>query len=60
MTMRSFVGVAVVALVLAGSVAPAFSEGVIDLYVGSAMTRDSDVTVSTPAFSESRRIDWDT
>jgi len=60
MTMRSFVGVAVVALVLAGSVAPAFSEGVIDLYVGSAMTRDSDVKVSTPAFSESRRIDWDT
>ena len=57
MTMRSFVGVAVVALVLAGSVAPAFSEGVIDLYVGSAMTRDSDVKVSTPASSESQGME---
>src|SRR5438067_12820057 len=58
--MRSLVSLAVVALVLAGSIAPAFAEGFIDFYVGSAMARDSDVTVRTPGFSLKERVDWDT
>ena len=57
---RSLVLPIVVALVLVTSSAPAFAEGFIDFYVGSAMTRDSNVTVRTPAFSESERVDWDT
>ena len=57
---RSLVLPIVAALVLVTSSAPAFAEGFIDFYVGSAMTRDSNVTVRTPAFSESERVDWDT
>jgi len=57
---RSLVLPIVVALVLVTSSAPAFAEGFIDFYVGSAMTRDSNVTVRIPGFSESERVDWDT
>ena len=57
--MRSLVIVAVAALVLVGSTVPALAEGLIDLYVGTAMTRDSDVKISIPGFSDSERIDWD-
>ena len=57
---RSLVLPIVAALVLVTSSAPAFAEGFIDFYVGSAMTRDSRVTVRIPGFSESERVDWDT
>jgi outer membrane protein with beta-barrel domain len=57
---RSLVLPIVAALVLVTSSAPAFAEGFIDFYVGSAMTRDSNVTVRIPGFSESERVDWDT
>ena len=58
--MRSLVMPSAAALVLLTSSAPAFAEGFIDFYVGSAMTRDSTVTVRTPGFNESERVDWDT
>ena len=57
--MRLLVSIVVVALVLAGSIAPAFAEGFIDFYVGWAETRDSNVKVSTPVFSDTQRVNWD-
>ena len=58
--MRSLVIVTIAAFVFIASSAPAFAEGFIDFYVGSAMTRDSRVTVRIPGFSESERVDWET
>jgi hypothetical protein len=59
--LRPLIIITLVVSFLIGGVAPAvFAEGFIDFYVGTAMTRDSDVTVRAPGFSGAGRADWDT
>ena len=53
------VTLAVVAMFLTGSTLPVFAEGFIDLYLGAAVTRDSDVKATAFGVSETGRVEWD-
>src|SRR5438094_10241280 len=41
------------------STPPVFGEGFIDVYLGAAVTRDSDVKATALGVSETGRVEWD-
>ena len=59
MVRLAVVTLAVVAMFLTGSTLPVFAEGFIDLYLGAAVTRDSDVKATAFGVSETGRVEWD-
>src|SRR5438477_12401437 len=59
MVRLAVVALAVVAMFLTGSTLPVFAEGFIDLYLGAAVTRDSDVKATAFGVSETGRVEWD-
>ena len=57
---RTLAAAAVILASILMTVMPVYAEGFIDFYVGAAITRDSDQKVSTPGFSLTTTVEWDT
>ena len=57
---RTLPAAAVILASILMTVMPVYAEGFIDFYVGAAITRDSDQKVSTPGFSLTTTVEWDT